>query len=344
MKILCCRRVPSRTGFTLVELLVVIAIIGILVGLLLPAVQSAREAARRMQCSNNLKQLGLAVHNFESANKRFPPGYLGAGTTTVFRWTGGEFGDQNIGLLTHLFPYMEQTALYAYIPTVRNLGPSNMPRSSTDVRFAPWWEDDDFDPSDIDTLWDYANYRIPGLVCPSDSGESASKGKILVLHNYGSGRSGTVTWGWFGPPWDDHFGTTNYVGCGGAMGDTESTWNRLRGVFFNRSKSTFGSISDGTSNTLLFGEVTGGYKYDDNDTRLEREFSFHWTTGYMPTAWGIGGARPETPYRYASKHAGGTINFALGDGSIHAVSTSIDNSLYRNLSGASDGSTVSIPQ
>ncbi len=67
----------SRLAFTLVELLVVIAIIGILVGLLLPAVQAAREAARRMSCQNNLKQLGLAMHNFESANRKLPPGYLG---------------------------------------------------------------------------------------------------------------------------------------------------------------------------------------------------------------------------------------------------------------------------
>ena len=76
----------TRGGFTLVELLVVIAIIGILVGLLLPAVQAAREAARRMQCSNNLKQLGLAFHNYESANRTFPPGYLADNRLNVQMW------------------------------------------------------------------------------------------------------------------------------------------------------------------------------------------------------------------------------------------------------------------
>lgn len=98
---------PRRSGFTLVELLVVIAIIGILVGLLLPAVQSAREAARRMQCLNNLKQLGLALHNYESAFKHFPPSRLGAklpieggvGESTYQSWT------------TLILPFAEQSNL-----------------------------------------------------------------------------------------------------------------------------------------------------------------------------------------------------------------------------------------
>lgn len=93
-----------RVGFTLVELLVVIAIIGILVGLLLPAVQAAREAARRMQCSNNLKQMGLAMHNYESAHKRFPSGNM----------VGPSF---SVGLSVHarLLPYMEQAAMYQMV-------------------------------------------------------------------------------------------------------------------------------------------------------------------------------------------------------------------------------------
>ena len=90
-------------GFTLVELVVVIAIIGILVGLLLPAVQAAREAARRMQCSNNLKQIGLAMHNYESTHKRFPPGNL-AGA-----WSTG------ISVHARLLPYLEQGNSYVLV-------------------------------------------------------------------------------------------------------------------------------------------------------------------------------------------------------------------------------------
>ncbi len=98
------RQSMNRPAFTLVELLVVIAIIGILVGLLLPAVQQAREAARRMQCSNHLKQIGLAMHNYESAYKRFPSGNM----------VGGSF---SVGLSAHarLLPFMEQAAVYQMV-------------------------------------------------------------------------------------------------------------------------------------------------------------------------------------------------------------------------------------
>ena len=109
-----------RSGFTLVELLVVIAIIGILVALLLPAVQMAREAARRTQCANNLKQIGLAAHNFHSTHKHMPPGYLGedplSPSFNVFRYRA-----QNVGLLTFLLPFMEQQNMFDRISQEVNL-------------------------------------------------------------------------------------------------------------------------------------------------------------------------------------------------------------------------------
>ena len=92
----------TQRGFTLVELLVVIAIIGVLVGLLLPAVQSAREAARRMQCTNNLKQIGLAMHNFHSTYNRFPPGYI---------WASATLGGNETTWLTHILNFVEQNNL-----------------------------------------------------------------------------------------------------------------------------------------------------------------------------------------------------------------------------------------
>ncbi len=130
-----------RGGFTLVELLVVIAIIGILVGLLLPAVQAAREAARRMQCSNNLKQLGLALHNYESTFKRFPAANAGTGCRNSSICPTATTGRSRVSTHVFILPFIEQQPLYQTI---------NSPLS------APW---------SGNSYW--AN-QVPTLVCPSD--------------------------------------------------------------------------------------------------------------------------------------------------------------------------------
>ena len=112
---------PIRNGFTLIELLVVIAIIAILIALLLPAVQQAREAARRTQCKNNMKQLGLAVHNFESTYGKLPYGMLRRDNTGWGHPSFGIVGEQDRRYALHfqLLPFIEQPALFARKPRVR---------------------------------------------------------------------------------------------------------------------------------------------------------------------------------------------------------------------------------
>src|SRR5262245_14290681 len=118
-----------RGAFTLVELLVVIAIIGILIALLLPAVQAAREAGRRTQCANNLKQIGLAAHEFHDTFDRLPPGYLGPVPHSDFN---ANIDNQYLGSLVYLLPYVEQKPLYDLIDTDKRVEVYNVPNSG-------WW-------------------------------------------------------------------------------------------------------------------------------------------------------------------------------------------------------------
>ena len=217
------KRLRAR-GFTLVELLVVIAIIGILVGLLLPAVQQAREAARRMQCSNNLKQLGLAAHNYESTYKKFPalghsgsgpmyPG-LGAGTDWPYSWA------------ISVLPFVEQTPLYnAMLAQARPSGPG-LP--------TPW--------STANNAWENANWKaqVPGFICPSDT-PPTNRGESPSLLNYKACVGDDYHQNHFRPDQ----GRDN------------------RGMFQIGRWIGFGAIPDGTSNTVLFGEAVGGGARDD---------------------------------------------------------------------------------
>jgi len=207
---------PIRMGFTLVELLVVIAIIGILVGLLLPAVQAARDAARRMSCSNNMKQMGLAAHSFESAHKKFPPGLLGPQDANGARdhvwWSDPElFSTPSVGTNVFLLPFMEQTQIYNEFSSRRNLDPSKTVHgvpSAERGRFAFW-------SSNPDSVWAHGQYRIGPFLCPSDDAYGNSQPEILY---YASWAPGTVSRMEFGGAAPTTVGRTNYIGCGDWLG------------------------------------------------------------------------------------------------------------------------------
>ncbi len=233
------KRIRMLNGFTLVELLVVIAIIGILVGLLLPAVQAAREAARRMQCSNNLKQLGLAALNYESAIRRFPPGRLAPDYTvngvvqqnyTSYPTTlspGSATGFRSVH--TFILPYMEQTNIYNLIDFTK---PTSV-RMTTGGGVTP-----------VNANYQaYAN--AAGLfICPS----CPNTGVLITENNYRYN---------FG-------GSTPFGGSRGSdRNDLEATSpagfsSKGNGAFSMGNGLSVGSFPDGLSNTTFFSERTKG--------------------------------------------------------------------------------------
>ncbi len=249
--------VRKRTGFTLVELLVVIAIIGILVGLLLPAVQAAREAARRMSCQNNMKQIGLAMHNFETAYKFFPPARVDAapGFPVV------EMGvpAPGTGTIAHgpgifLLPFMEQTAVY-------NLYDIKQTWSSTANANA-------------------IKVPIPSFLCPSTPqpanrldtgnapGSTAADRWLAACTDYAiangmNGRLGLSPYNLMPPiPGYDSANpatdATQYIGAILPMSTISSFTTGMSPPFYNRRvKSRFSSIVDGTSNTFAWVEDAG---------------------------------------------------------------------------------------
>ncbi|MCC6511552.1 MAG: DUF1559 domain-containing protein [Pirellulaceae bacterium] len=238
MQALLARRSSHRHAFTLVELLVVIAIIGILVGLLLPAVQAAREAARRMQCSNNLKQLALALHNYESAHKTFPPGSVIPNLGGVYPPPApGSNGSRTAGYswCMMLMPYMEQNAIYnATVGTQPLLG-RIVENPTTRV---------------------LVQTPIGTFRCPSDTG-----GPLNVLPSESHFIFGLEVGG---TPWyiDGNtagpkvaLATSNYVGMHHSRAH-QYVSNQLQfsGAFGPNRTTKIGAITDGTSNTICVGE------------------------------------------------------------------------------------------
>ncbi len=350
-----------RRGFTLVELLVVIAIIGILVGLLLPAVQAAREAARRMQCQNNLHQLGLANLNHESALKAFPASsFMKTGNTPAI----DEDNFAYVGHLIHLLPYIEQTAVFQPY-TVLNLNAKTyqtIPATPVANRRA-WWYDGGSATPAFPGIIAVSASKIGGFLCPSDNAE--------IVHVPGTGTFNTIfeimEWpaGLYRVSMNDQYPRcvtretqfTNYLGCAGRFSNTAANAgltaaaqvaavDNYRGVFRVNEASKIADITDGTSNTIAFGEVTGSWT--DGFKPTGRLTSFSWSSCAMPINRMTFSISAGTPYnnaeknwlRYSSMHTG-LANYALADGSVKTFSTSTDNNVFLSLGGKADGTIVS---
>ncbi|MFO0936816.1 MAG: DUF1559 domain-containing protein [Gemmataceae bacterium] len=336
------------TGFTLIELLVVIAIIAILIGLLLPAVQKVREAAARMSCSNNLKQIALAAMNYESAYGVLPPGSLQSpfGTTGTY----GTWHGPSSGTLMHILPYMEQTNIYNTISNVAVTLPSGGTGAlmfSPNGNAAPWaYCQAPFDPNGNQTgIINGTENRVKTYECPSDdvnAPHSAGMFDELYPGNACVGWTGTTPpptagniCGDYIPPATSGYlfpGATNYVGCAGGLGTYElaSPYYFYRGIYYPNSKTKLTSITDGTSNTLGFGETLGG-------NGVSKDFNLAWAgSGSMPVAWGLKTPATSQWYTFSSRHTG-LVNFAMCDGSVHGINMNIDTYTLRVIAGMQDG-------
>jgi prepilin-type N-terminal cleavage/methylation domain-containing protein len=299
-------RARSRRGFTLIELLVVIAIIAVLMGLLIPAVQKVREAAARTTCKNNLKQIGVALHNYHDTFSILPTGYLGPTPVldvnppnlVPYQWLPAQF---------YLLPYIEQGNLYQSMMSgvVIDYASVNQPQVPGDPRYNAW-------PL-ISSMYAGAQTPLKVFQCPADGVTDASVAVMIFMHTYLPDQvTGT---GLFVNQGGAALAPGNYVGCQGFIGRGDP-WGQ--GIFLNRSQIKLSDITngDGTAYTIAFGEYLGD---SANLQGFPRQLRPSWMCGPMVTGWGLDQDTfaPPAWFMFSSKHDQ-VVQFVMADGAVHA--------------------------
>ncbi len=361
------RRKRRQSAFTLIELLVVIAIIAILIALLLPAVQQAREAARRTQCRNNLKQLGLACHNYHDVFDQLPPGDVNANRVGGVTETPSTLPVSNLVCTVALLPYFDQAPLFNKFDLRLAMGPAIHPNSAGGL--SGGWPNANRDAG-RDTI-------IAGYLCPSDD-----IGKTLYdstdAQHYASRMASDPAVG---------VGRTCYLPVSGSRGwSTNSTYLgnqnssrtmpngvvgiRDRGMFGHSGGANFRDVTDGTSNTAMFGETRQSFSpnvlqkgiqstsyqaawscytwvsnfivvHPNSDPTHNDNYRYH-LNGPVNTLGATGGGATDVRHHggvASSSHVGG-VHFVMGDGAVRFLSENMDKIIYAYVQYEADGQST----
>jgi len=310
------RDFKRRRGFTLIELLVVIAIIAILVALLLPAVQQAREAARRSQCKNNLKQFGLALHNYHDTHNTFPPGAFSENRTTQPDSPHAPETGNGLSFHVMILPYIDQAPLYGRInvngghwATGNNgAAPNNYHQSMISVFLCP-------SSAEFRNGNDIAAHYL-GVAGPCNNGSARAKPAPL-----------TGYYAWRSPVGQDG---SNYGGYA------------EEGILIRQFPKKMRDVGDGTSNTFLVGESNRDRDRDNLRCWLRGGQTNSASVSTRNIVNGPNGSTPNFNNKsFSSNHTGG-VHFLMADGAVKFISENINMDIYRGLSTRDSGEIASL--